>query len=162
MSETLVTNTSPLIFLSYVDGIDWLTRLSATSTIVAHAVVDEVEVGDGGKELATAIRHNKSIAVMPNIAISRGIAAWDLGSGESQVLAYCHHERVCRAVLDDKAARDCARSLGIPVIGTLGIVLTAKQRGWISSVRPVIEQMLTRNLYLAPDLVRAALAEVGE
>jgi predicted nucleic acid-binding protein len=52
--------------------------------------------------------------------------------------------------------------LGIAVIGTLGIVLTAKQRGLIPLARPVIEQLLKIDMYLAADLMNAALAKVGE
>ena len=48
------------------------------------------------------------------------------------------------------------------VIGTLGIVLAAKRRPWIPATRPVVERLLEQGLYLASDLVTAALQEVGE
>jgi predicted nucleic acid-binding protein len=49
-------------------------------------------------------------------------------------------------VLDDEAARRLAIALGLPVIGTLGILVLAKQEGIVATVRPLVE----------------ALAEVGE
>lgn len=66
------------------------------------------------------------------------------------------------AVLDDRQARRCAESLGVPVTGTLGIVLRAKRRGLIPAARPLVERLLEQRLYLSDELVEAALAEIGE
>lgn len=66
------------------------------------------------------------------------------------------------ALLDDILARRCAESLGIPVRGTLGIVLAAKRRGKISSARSVMEELLEAGLYLSANILDAALAKVGE
>lgn len=64
--------------------------------------------------------------------------------------------------LDDLQARNCAKSLGIPVVGTLGILLRAKKSGLIAAARPLIEELLGRQLYLSRDLIEKGLAEVGE
>ena len=162
MPEALVANAPPLIFLSHVDGIDWLARFSSEPVTVPEAVIAEIEAGFEGPKLATKLRDNPKFDIVSDLAISAVIAAWDLGAGESQVIARCDAQSGSRAVLDDKAARDCARSLGFPIIGTLGVVLVAKRRGWIKAARPVIDELLAHKLFLAPDLVRVALAEVGE
>ncbi|WP_295458793.1 DUF3368 domain-containing protein [uncultured Thiodictyon sp.] len=78
------------------------------------------------------------------------------------MLANCLGQSGAVAVLDDAAARQCARSLGIPIVGTLGIVLAAKRMGWIAAARPLVERLLSDGLYLSPSLVIEALAEVGE
>ena len=130
--------------------------------LVPDAVFAEIEAGPGGGELAAELRENAMYEVISDTPVPIVVAAWDLGAGESQVLAQCLSGQGTTAVLDDRLARDCARSLGIPIIGTLGIVLAAKQRGWIPLARPVVEQLVARHMYLAPDLIRAALAEVGE
>jgi predicted nucleic acid-binding protein len=60
------------------------------------------------------------------------------------------------------AGRKCAASLDIPVRGTLGIVLTAKNCAIIPKARPVIEEMMGAGLYLSRKVVEAALLRVGE
>lgn len=65
-------------------------------------------------------------------------------------------------ILDDLAARRCAAALGIPVRGTLGIVITAKQRAVISAARPVLEQLQLCGMYLSDRVINQALALVGE
>ncbi|MCW5312947.1 DUF3368 domain-containing protein [Nostoc sp. KVJ3] len=64
--------------------------------------------------------------------------------------------------MDDLAARRCAAVLGIPVRGTLGIVLIAKQRGKITMVRPIIENLRSSGMYLSDRVINQALALVGE
>jgi hypothetical protein len=68
----------------------------------------------------------------------------------------------CRAVIDDLAARKCAASLGIPVIGTLGIVLRARRQGIIPAARPVVEDLLRGGMFLSRSLLDRALALVDE
>nr|WP_267871621.1 DUF3368 domain-containing protein [Nostoc sp. CHAB 5715] len=64
--------------------------------------------------------------------------------------------------MDDLAARRCAAVLGIPVRGTLGIVLTAKQRGKITMARPIIENLRSSGMYLSDRAINQALALVDE
>ena len=65
-------------------------------------------------------------------------------------------------ILDDRAARDCATTLGLPVRGTLGVVLLAKREGLIPRVRPVFQQLLDAGLRIAPDVLNMALKLADE
>jgi predicted nucleic acid-binding protein len=66
------------------------------------------------------------------------------------------------AIIDDLAGRRCASLLGIPVRGTLGIVLTAKKRGLIPQARPVIETLIRSGMYLSKTVIEEALRRVNE
>lgn len=52
--------------------------------------------------------------------------------------------------------------VGIPVRGTLGLVLAAKQRGDIPAARPILEKLRQSGMYLSDRVVNEALALVGE
>lgn len=65
-------------------------------------------------------------------------------------------------IVDDLAARRCAATLGIPLLGTLGLVLKAKQRGSVPAARPLLEQLRRSGLYLSDRVMNQALALVGE
>lgn len=58
--------------------------------------------------------------------------------------------------------RTCAARLGIPIRGTLGIVLVAKMRVIIQQAQPVIEDMMKTGLYLSKKVLDKALERVGE
>ncbi|MGR8933517.1 MAG: DUF3368 domain-containing protein [Gammaproteobacteria bacterium] len=60
------------------------------------------------------------------------------------------------------AARRCANALGLRVIGSLGIILMAKQKGLVPSVKPIIEHLSRVGLYLDAGLVAKVLEMAGE
>lgn len=162
MFDRFVVNASPLIFLSSVDGLEWMARLSGHAVRIPRSVVAEVETGLGGKEIIDTIRGDRRFEIAPDGLVPPLVAAWDLGPGESQVLAECMRQPGVTAVLDDRSARECAQSANVGVIGTLGIVLAAKRRGWINLARPVIESLVKDRMFLSPELIAAALWAVGE
>ena len=90
------------------------------------------------------------------------IAGWDLGKGEAQVLAHCYAQATAVALLDDLAARRCAAALSVRCVGTIGLVLIAKKRGWITHVAPVLKQLMECDMYISQDLMQAILQEADE
>jgi len=64
--------------------------------------------------------------------------------------------------MDDLAGRRCTQQLGIPIRGTLGLVLVAKPRGYIPAARPVIADLKRAGMYLSDRVINQALAMVGE
>ena len=67
-----------------------------------------------------------------------------------------------RAVLDDAQGRQCARAHGIAVIGTLGVVLSAKRQGMIPAARPVLDRLRCSGMYLSDQVLTEALRLIGE
>jgi hypothetical protein len=65
----------------------------------------------------------------------------DLGPGEREALALAIERPGSRVLLDDRYARLVATTLGIPVIGTLGILLRAKRAGHLNEVRPLLDRL---------------------
>lgn len=86
---------------------------------------------------------------------------WRLGLGESAVLTLAAQHNI-EAIMDDFAERKYAARLHIPVRGTLGIVLMAKQRGIIPNARPVMEDMMETGLYLSKKVLNQTLERVGD
>jgi len=92
-----------------------------------------------------------------------GILAWDLGAGETAVLAFALYKEGWTAILDDAAARRCALSFSLPFKGTLAVVLMAKQRGLISSAADVLHVLRAIGFRLDDETIREALiSTVGE
>src|SRR5262245_39462727 len=66
----------------------------------------------------------------------------ELGAGEAEAIALSIELSAARVILDDKKARRIARQLRLPVTGTLAILVRAKERGVISSVRDAIDRLM--------------------
>jgi len=60
------------------------------------------------------------------------------------------------------AGRHCAEALGLPLRGTVGLVLAAKQAGQIVAARPVLERLRENGMYLSDAILNRSLRWVGE
>jgi len=160
VTDVWVVNASPIIALAKVGQLDLLERL-ATQVLVPEPVVSEVLAGPADDPAHQALERGWGTRVRPG-PIPVAIVEWGLGSGESSVLAVALERQSCTAVLDDASGRMCARALGVPLIGTLGVVLRAKRRGLIASASEVATALRDSGLRLDDRMVEAALLSVGE
>lgn len=161
MAEPPVTNASPLIFLARGGYFDLL-ALVGEPVLVPAAVANEISQRGPDDVTVRAMSGAAWIQVLDPIPVPAVIQAWDLGPGESAVLAWAQLHPETEAIIDDLAARRCARVLGIGVRGTLGLLLLAKQRGRIARARPVLDALRREGMYLSDRVVDEALALVGE
>lgn len=161
MAEPAIINASPLIFLSR-SGHLALLRGFADDVWVPEPVAEEIMRRGPDDQTARAIQQTPWLSIKPVPTIPQTIAEWRLGKGESGVLALAAEHAGSEVIIDDLAGRKCAASLGIPVRGTLGIVLVAKRRGVIPLARPVLEEMMKAGLYLSKKVLDKALKKVDE
>jgi predicted nucleic acid-binding protein len=161
MPEQWVVNASPLIVLGKVGQLDLLAKLPQR-TVVPAAVVSEIIAGPERDAARLAVQAKKFTKVnTPNILPE--LIAWDLGAGETSVLAYALAHPGWIAILDDGAARKCAKTFGIPMKGTLAVVILAKKRGLIPSAAKVLHAVQEAGLRLDEGLMRSVLQQtVGE
>jgi len=161
VTEPSVVNASPLIFLAGA-GLTELVQLAGTPVQIPRAVVEEIERFGPTDATAQAVRGLDWLRVVEAVSPPAVIERWDLGAGETAVLTWAYAHPGTTAILDDLAARRCANSLGIPVRGTLGLILTAKRRRVISAARPVLDQLRSAGMYLSNSVMNRALETVGE
>jgi predicted nucleic acid-binding protein len=161
VDRILVVNASPLIHLAEAGRLDLL-RDAGTSVWVPEPVGREIRAF--GAEDPTARAHDQTawLLARPAPAIPAEIIAWDLGPGESSVLALARQTPSASAVIDDLAGRRCAEALGVRLLGTVGLVLLARREGRISSAREVLDTLRQHGMYLSDAVIEAALALVGE
>ncbi len=85
-----------------------------------------------------------------------------LGVGEQAVIAYAQFNPGHVAGLDDRQARLLAERLGLTVVGTIGVLLRAKQANLISAVQPLLDAVQSEGFRLGIDLYQKALRLAGE
>lgn len=158
--ERVVVNASPLIVLLRGGQGELLPQLF--NEIVIPEVVWQEVVAGGHMDRAVSELQLVPWAKPTPVAFSTRISAWNLGAGESAVLTFALERARYRAVLDDRAARRCARTLGIPILGTGGLLVLAKRRGLPRSVKDSLDQLQQVGLWLSPEIVNLLLKEADE
>ena len=157
----VICNTSPLQYLHQIDQLSILPVL-AGSVIVPPAVVAELDAGTArGLDLPEP-EHLKWIKIQAPISGVAVSLITDLGPGESQVLMLALEMPGSVALLDDALARRVAIANGIPLKGTLGLLLDAKRAGHLSVVKPSIDRLQELGFRLAQQTRAAVLKLAGE
>ena len=65
-------------------------------------------------------------------------------------------------VIDDKKARKIAEYNGLNCIGTVGLLVRAKEKGLVSELHPIFQNLLKRKRYFSIQLLNQILAEEKE
>ena len=153
MPETVtVSNSSPLIVFSRIDQLELIHRI-CNRIIIPPAVREEVF---GSKPTPPWIMVQSVLERNPRLTGIR------LGSGETEAIELSIQVNASRVLLDDLAARKIARSLGIKIIGSVGLILLTKQNGLISEVRPLLKAMIEADFRVSERLLSSILKEAGE
>ena len=159
----LVLDSSPLITLARIASLSLLRQL-ADHIVIPEAVYAEcvsLAAGrPGSSEIAQAdwITHR---TVANRAQVKRLHTRIGLGEAEAIVLTLEIGVDAI-VVLDDATARRLAENEGCRVVGLLGLLVVAKQRGLLSGVRRLLDAMRGSGFFVSDDLYRMILRQVGE
>ncbi len=151
----VVTNASPLIYLSILNRISLLGKLFS-EVYLPEAVYKEVVIRGrgqpGAKETQAAIDEGwlHRITVKNRTAVDGLLDELHLGEAEAIVLA--RELDTGRVILDDRAARSKASLMGLWVTGTIGILLLAKDKGVVGNIQEDLDSLRQHNFRISPDL----------
>ncbi len=151
-----VINASPVIHLHAVlPGmigevvVPWEVRQELAAGHAKDTTWQEIQTLPG-------IHHRaQAVAIHPLLAIQ-------IDRGEAAVIQTALDEARAAVILDDLKARRTALSLGLPVTGTLGLLLQARQTGLLPSIRAAIATLENRGMWIAPALCAKAILLAGE
>ena len=115
------------------------------------------------REIAPSVQRPAWIRVRPlTKALDPRVLDAELGAGEPEVLSLALALGGYTVLLDERSARRLAVSLGLPLLGTVGLLARAKRQGILQNVRSSIDALLQSGFYASPDLVERVLREAGE
>ena len=159
----IVSNTTPLIGLASLQRFDLLRQLSS-EVHIPQAVYDEAvlagrEAGGAKQEVSTA-QWIRTVSVQDRLAVEVLLDDMDLGEAETIVLA--RELGADWVLMDEKKGRRKLDQLGLKKIGTLGILLKAKQLGLLPAIRPDIEQLHRHGFSLSQGVIDEVLHQANE
>ncbi len=150
----VVVNASPVIFLAKIELIDKLPVL-CDQVIIPEGVINEIQKHHD--EATRWLHHNRTSYEVTAVEVPAHIHAWDLGKGESEVIASAQKNKGFIVALDDKAARNCAVSLNLNVIGTIGMILRMQQAKLIDDATVPLTSLREQGFRINDTLYQHAL-----
>jgi len=157
----VVVNASPLITLFKTNQAELLPQLFQ-EVVIPQGVWEEIVIPRQLDAPAQMFPKTKWINCRKVERVDGKIEAWDLGVGESQVLSYALTHPNYTAMVDDMAARKCAKTFNIPTLGTGAMIVLAKRKGLISSVTPRLKALQDSGLWLSEEVISLLKAQAGE
>lgn len=132
--------------------------------IIPDEVANELAAANPVLEAATLLSQNwvelRSVSNPQKVLNLFYTTQLDLGECAAITLAEELHAD--GLLVDDLAARKEAQRRGLPVTGTVGILLVAKQKGLIPSVKKVLDALIANGTRISQQLYQQALAVAGE
>jgi predicted nucleic acid-binding protein len=161
INQVIIADSSPLISLAIIQQLELLPQLYQR-IVIPPAVWEEVTVQGLGLPGAEAVSQLKWIEIETPSPIVLQPLSILVDYGEAEAIALAQSTPNSIVLLDAAQARRIAERLGIPRIGTLGILRRAKKAGLINEMKGYIEQLRNNGMYIRPSIIEAVLRDVGE
>jgi predicted nucleic acid-binding protein len=156
-----ISNTSPLLYLYRIGGIEWLPKLF-DEVWTPEAVRNELQAGKSkGYDVPDPDDYSWLRVVNPKSTPSEWLAL-DLGTGEIAAMALALENRDRVVLLDDMLARRTAQVAGLQVWGTLKVLLEAKSMGLIDKVEPYVAKLSDSGMWVSSEVKQRILKLADE
>lgn len=161
----VVADASPLILLGRLELLDLLPRLF-DRVITPREVFQEVTGGEIALPGGRAVRRAEWLEVVDvgseDQEALQATLRGELDLGEAAAITLARSRGADLVLIDERQGRRIARSLGLEVKGTVGVLLQAKRRGHVDRLKPLLERLQEEGAWLKEDLVRSVLEAAGE
>lgn len=159
----LVADSGPLIALARLDLLRLPSRYFESVLVTSSAWTEVMRKPgeDEGARLAAAAETNPFRVIPDPKTFPAALLRPGIDAGERGALAVAL-ELSATLLVDDRLARRLAIELGRPVVGTLGLLVRAREEGFITSLRPLVERLQTTGYFLPGELVAKVLLSLGE
>ena len=149
----VVSNSGPLIALAKVELLFILKDFFGEVLVPAEVWKEVVERGKG-KPGGDEVRKAEWIKVREvEDRLSVEVLCRDIGMGEAEAIILAK-KMDALLIMDEKIPREIARSLGLEVVGTLGLVHRAVERKAVKqSFEEIVTEMRKRKIWISDEIV---------
>lgn len=161
----LVSNTGPLIALAKLNHLALLGQLIPDGVFIPPIIQRELWAKTGFESVALeqALETFIQIRKPESVPSAAEFATMYLDEGEKQVIRLAASlDGPLLVLLDDNAGRKAAKRLGLPMTGTAGLLVSAKKKGLVTAVVPLLEELREQGYWLSDEIVMLTRQMVGE
>lgn len=156
--KLVIADTGALISLGHVGHIRLIEELFG-DYYIAQAVWEELQNYENPEFNVNTINDLKKRVVRIK---TRNHLSMVMDYGESESVILYEELQADYLLIDDNKARIVAESLEINCIGTIGLLIKAKQKGLIAELKPIFEKWISIGRYFSNKLLNKVLNDLGE
>jgi hypothetical protein len=156
----IVSDASPIIALAMCDKLDLLDKLF-DRVCVPKAVFDELDIPDKPKARDIIEWARDKVIPIKNPSVITTLSM-NLDPGESEALALYWETNADFLLIDEKRGRIIAHKKGVRIIGTMGVLLWAKQKGFLPAIKPILDLLMQTDFRVSDILYQQILKRAGE
>lgn len=157
MNKIVVSDTTAITHLAKIGALDLLQKLYM-EILIPEAVFSELSQVKKTQPGALQVLNSKWIKVVKiknQTVVAKLTKHLDLG--ESEAIALSMELQSDVLIIDEVAGRSVAKKLGRNIIGMVGVLLEAKKKGYIASVRPYLDKLRATGFRLGEEVYQLAL-----
>ncbi|MDP3186204.1 MAG: DUF3368 domain-containing protein [Anaerolineales bacterium] len=154
----IVSNTGPLIALASIGQFDLLRSLFGR-ILIPPAVRAEVQDETSVAALTAA---NWIVVQAAQDMLAVQLLRDELDAGESEAIILARELDADLVLIDERVATRKARGVGLQTIGTLGVLLMAKDKGLVAVLKPLLDNLRHAGFRMSDDLYDKVLDSAGE
>jgi predicted nucleic acid-binding protein len=159
----VVSNTSPIFYLSTIGHLDLLRQLYDEIVIPTTVFNEITNVGntDASARVVPTLSWIKTQSATDQEFVN-GLRA-ELDPGEAEAIALAVELNADRLLMDERLGRAAAMRAGLQVTGVLGILIAAKRNNLIQEVKPLLDALIEQvGFWIDARLYAEVLQSVGE
>lgn len=160
-----VSDTSPISALAYIERLSLL-RSQFSEIWIPTAVSDELKLHPdlgAAESIQTAIREDWIQQASPSASHLLALLRVHLHRGEAEVIALATDIKADTVLMDEQEGRQFASQAGFAVTGVLGILLRAKLKGDIPSLKSDMQLLRSKaRFFISLALEARMLTAAGE
>ncbi|MSS71872.1 MAG: DUF3368 domain-containing protein [Candidatus Latescibacteria bacterium] len=159
----VISNTSPIVNLAAIGQLDLLQKLYE-KVLIPQAVYREITVAGAGQPGDLEVRTLEWMEVrqVTDHDLVTAICT-DVDEGEAEAIALAVEQKANLLLLDERRGRMIASRLELRFIGLLGVLLEAKDKGYISAVKPILDDLIVKaGFWVSQQLYARVLQVAGE
>lgn len=156
----VVSNATPIITLSLIQKLPLLEQLYGT-VLIPTAVETEILAG-GARSGAKALSRAPYINTVSLADPRRADLLSDLDRGEAEAIALALEQNADLLIVDERLGRRHAQRLNLNITGSVGVLLKAKEAGYITTIKPLLIKLEKDGIHLGQSLIDEALTIANE
>ena len=153
----IVSDTTPISELAKVKHLDLLPQIFG-KVVIPQGVFNELQKGTHPVAFIVQNLTWLEVVTVNNQQLVEELQkSFNLHLGESEAIALAEEIGASELLIDEKAARKVAMARKLPLIGTVGILLLAKRRGLLDSVKNILNEMQVKGTRISVKLYEQVL-----